>query len=59
MCLFFHVEDNGVLVECAYSLLRLMFNTVQLRFYHWLKQSLHMQMGSVTPYFRPCCEECS
>ena len=32
--LFFHVEDNGILVEYAYSFLRLIFNTAQLGFYH-------------------------
>ena len=36
MLLFFHVEDNGTLVEYAYSFLRSIFNTAQLRFYHVL-----------------------
>ena len=30
MFLFFHVEDSGILVEYAYSFLRLIFNTAQL-----------------------------
>ena len=42
-------EDNGILVEYAYSL----FLTVQLRFLSLptLAQSLHKIMGSVTPIF--------
>ena len=28
------MEDNGILVEYAYSFLRLIFNTAQLGFYH-------------------------
>ena len=36
MLLFFHVEDNGILVEYAYSFLRSNFNAAQLRFYHVL-----------------------
>ena len=34
MCLFFHVEENEILVEYTYSFLRWYFNTAQLRFYH-------------------------
>ena len=34
MFLFFYVEDNGILVEYAYSFLRIIFNTAQLGFYH-------------------------
>ena len=30
MFLFFHVEDNGISVEYAYSFLRLIFNTTSL-----------------------------
>ena len=34
MFIFFDVEDNGILIEYAYSFLRLIFNTAQLRFYY-------------------------
>ena len=35
------MEDNGILVEYAYSFLRLIFNTAQLGFYHCTLQLYH------------------
>ena len=50
MFLFSRVEYNRILVEYAYSFLRLIFNTAQ-------SSLITAQMGSVTPYFRPCEQE--
>ena len=52
MFLFFHVEDNGILVEYAYSFLRLIFNTAQLMHFITAHSSLTpAKMCSVTPLF--------
>ena len=46
-----------ILVEYAYSFLRLIFNNAQLRFNHCpLYSFITAQIGSVTSYFRPCLQ---
>ena len=46
--LFFHVEDNGILVECTYSLILTLPN---LAFITAHSSFVTAQMGSVTPLF--------
>ena len=53
MFLFFHVEDNWILVEHAYSLLRLILTLPNLDFITAHSSFITAQMCSVTPYFRP------
>ena len=47
--IFFHVEENGILVEYGYSILRIIFNTAQLDFITAHSNFITAQMGSVTP----------
>ena len=43
------MEENGILVEYGYSILRLIFNTAQLDFITAHSNLITAQMGSVTP----------
>ena len=47
----FHVEDNGILVEYAYSLLRLILTLPNLDFITAHSSFITAQMCSVTPLF--------
>ena len=51
MFLFFHVDDNGILVEYAYSFLRLIFTLPNLDFITAHFSLITAQMCSVTPLF--------
>ena len=47
---------NGILVKYAYSFLRLILTLPNLDFITAHSSLITAQMGSVTPYFRPCYE---
>ena len=49
--LFFHVEDNGILVEYAYSFLRLILTLPNLGFITAHLSLITAKMCSVTPLF--------
>jgi len=51
MFLFFHVEDNGILVEYAYSFFLTLPNLDFITAHFSL---ITGKMCSVTPYFGPC-----
>ena len=46
---YFHVEDNGILVEYAYSFLRLTLTLPNFDFITAQASLITAQMGSVTP----------
>ena len=48
---YFHVEDNGILVEYAYSFLRLTLTLPNFDFITAQSSLITAQMGSVTPLF--------